>query len=305
MPSPRDASPELQNAMDEIANGVNLTMTNLLPETDLTEAPLFDAMRHGTLGGGKRLRPFLVMQSASLFNIDTSRSRRVAAALEFVHCYSLIHDDLPAMDDAALRRGQPTVHKQYDEATAILAGDALLTYAFEILSQSETHEDPRVRCELVRALALAAGAQGMVGGQMLDLIAESPDVDFDAGEISRLQRMKTGKLMAFACEAGAILGRASEPQRKALCNYAYDLGLAFQVTDDILDVEADPQDTGKDTGKDEDAGKATFVSTMGKEGAKSRAEMLVRQAIGHLKVFEDNRSRMLRELALYVLERRA
>lgn len=304
MPSPRDASPELQSALDEIADAVNRTIGRLLPETDLAEAPLYDAMRHGTLAGGKRLRPFLAVQSAFLFNVDSARARRVAAAIEFVHCYSLIHDDLPAMDDAALRRGHPTVHKKYGEATAILAGDALLTLAFEVLTDPDTHEDPRVRCELVSALARAAGGHGMVGGQMLDLIAERDDVEFDAGEISRLQRMKTGKLMAFACESGAILGKASERHRRALCNFAFDLGLAFQVTDDILDVEADPQDTGKDTGKDKDAGKATFVSTMGKETAKERAEMLVQQAIGHLRIFE-GRADMLKELAEYVLERRA
>ncbi|MBX2834708.1 MAG: polyprenyl synthetase family protein [Micavibrio sp.] len=304
MPSPRSASPKLQAAMDEIADAVNLTIERLLPETDLAEATLYNAMRHGTLGGGKRLRPFLVMQSANLFNVPSARSRRVAAALEFVHCYSLIHDDLPAMDDAALRRGQPTVHKQYDEATAILAGDALLTLAFEVLAEPETHDDPRVRCALVSALAKAAGGHGMVGGQMLDLVAEQDDVEFDVGEVSRLQRMKTGKLMAFACEAGAILGGAGEHKKKALINYAHDLGLAFQVTDDILDVEADPQDTGKDTKKDADAGKATFVSTMGKEAAKSRAEMIVAQACRHLKVFE-GRADLLDELAHYVLKRRA
>lgn len=301
-PSPRDADPQLQEEMDNVVEAINKTIDRLLPETDLAEKHLFDAMRHGTLSGGKRLRPFLVMHSASLFNVDPARARRVAAALEFVHCYSLIHDDLPAMDDSALRRGKPTVHKQFDEATAILAGDALLTLAFEILSEPETHEDPRVRCELVRALAKASGPQGMVGGQMLDLLAET--TEFDLGTISRLQRMKTGRLMAFACEAGAILGKGSEQHRKALCNYAYDLGLAFQVTDDILDVEADPQDTGKETGKDEDAGKATFVSAMGKEQARNRAEMLIQQASAHLKIF-DGRAKMLKELALYVLERRA
>lgn len=302
MPSPRDASPELQAAMDDVSAAINRTIERLLPETDLAENHLYEAMRHGTLNGGKRLRPFLVMESAKLFGVDTSRARRVAAALEFVHCYSLIHDDLPAMDDAALRRGKPTVHKQYDEATAILAGDALLTLAFEVLSDNETHEDPRVRIELIRALAVASGGHGMVGGQMLDLIAEKEE--FDLGTISRLQRMKTGKLMAFACEAGAILGKASDPHRRALCNYAHDLGLAFQVTDDILDLEADPQDTGKDTGKDEDAGKATFVSAMGKDQAKDRAEMIIEQAKRHLHLF-GNRADTLKELAEYVLGRRA
>jgi len=301
-PSPRDADPGLKQALQDCASTVNRTIEKMLPETDLPESLLFDAMRHGTLAGGKRLRPFLTMNAASLFNVDPSRARRVAAAVEFVHCYSLIHDDLPAMDDSALRRGQPTVHKKYGEATAILAGDALLTLAFDVLSDNDTHEDPRVRIELVKALAEAAGPQGMVGGQMLDLIAE--DQEFDLGTISRLQRMKTGKLMAFACEAGAILGKANEPHRKALRNYAYDLGLAFQVTDDILDVEADPQDTGKETGKDVDAGKATFVSAMGKQQARERAEMLIQQASSHLKIFE-GRAQLLRDLAEYVLERRA
>lgn len=301
-PSPREADPELQTEMNRVAEAVEKTIGHLLPETELAENRLFQAMRHGTLSGGKRLRPFLTMHTANLFNVDPIRARRVAAAVEFVHCYSLIHDDLPAMDDAKLRRGKPTVHIQFDEATAILAGDALLTLAFEVLSEPETHEDPRVRCELVRALAKAAGGHGMAGGQMLDLIGEREE--FDLGTISRLQRMKTGKLMAFACEAGAILGKGNEPHRKALCNYAFDLGLAFQVTDDILDVEADPQDTGKDTGKDTQAGKSTFVSTMGKEQAKNRAEILVRQAIGHLKIF-DGRAEKLQRLAHYVLERRA
>lgn len=301
-PSPRDAAPQLQNEMDELVAAINRTIERMLPETELPEAPLFEAMRHGVLAGGKRLRPFLVIHSANLFNVDTNRSRRVAAALEFIHCYSLVHDDLPAMDDAALRRGQPTVHKKYGEATAILAGDALLTLAFEVLADAETHEDPRVRCELVRALAQASGGHGMIGGQMLDLIGEKEE--FDLGTISRLQRMKTGKLMAFACEAGAILGKAGEPQRRALCNYAHDLGLAFQVTDDILDVESDPQDTGKDTGKDEEAGKSTFVSTMGRQGARERAEMLISQAKSHLHIFE-GRAQILKELADYVLERRA
>ncbi|MFP4385854.1 MAG: polyprenyl synthetase family protein [Alphaproteobacteria bacterium] len=301
-PSLRDADLGLQNEMDTVIQAVNKTIDFLLPETDLAEKRLFDAMRYGTLNGGKRLRPFLVIHAAALFNVAPARARRVAAALEFLHCYSLIHDDLPAMDDSALRRGKPTVHKQFDEATAILAGDALLTLTFEVLSEPETHEDPHVRCELIRSLAFGAGAHGMVGGQMLDLIAEKKD--FDLGTISRMQRMKTGKLMAFACEAGAILGKAGEPQRKALCNYAFDLGLAFQVTDDILDVDADPQDTGKDTRKDEQAGKATFVSTMGKEQAKERAEMLVEQAIKHLRIFE-GREKHLVDLALYVLARRA
>ncbi len=301
-PSPREGNPELKDALDENVQLVERTVTRLLPETDLAEAQLYDAMRYGILAGGKRLRPFIVMQSARLFNVDPARAKRVAAAIEMVHSYSLIHDDLPAMDNADMRRGKLSVHKAYDEATAILAGDALLTMAFEILAESDTHEDPRVRCELVAAMAAAAGPQGMVGGQMLDLIGENEN--FDLGTISRMQRMKTGKLMAFACEAGAILGKASEQQRKALTSYAYDLGLAFQVTDDILDVESDPNTMGKPANQDSQAGKSTFVSTMGKDQARMRAEMLVAQAKRHLHIFE-GRAVMLELLADYVLQRRA
>jgi farnesyl diphosphate synthase len=302
MPSPRQASPELTKAIEESATDVNKTIEHLLPEADLPEAPLYDSMRYSVLNGGKRLRPFLVLNSAKLFNVDSIRARRVAAALEFVHCYSLVHDDLPAMDDADKRRGKASLHKEYDEATAILAGDALLTLAFEVLASDETHPDPRVRIELVSALAKASGGHGMVGGQMLDLIGEGKQ--FDVGTISRLQRMKTGMLMAFACEAGAILGRSDEPHRKALRSFAFDLGLAFQVTDDILDVEGNAEEMGKDVGKDTEAGKATFVSTMGREGAQSRAEMLIAQAKRHLHVFS-GRAKMLEEIAEYVLERRA
>lgn len=302
MPSPRDASPRLQDALDQTVEGVNKTISRLLPETDLAESRLFDAMRYSVLNGGKRLRPFMVMHSAGLFNVDPARARRVAAAVEFLHCYSLVHDDLPAMDDSDKRRGKATTHRKYDEATAILAGDALLTLAFEVLADRDTHSDPHVRVELVRKLAIASGGHGMVGGQMLDLIGEREE--FDLGTISRMQRMKTGQLFAFACEAGAILGKADDVHKKALCNYAYDLGLAFQVTDDVLDVEADPDETGKPANQDSQAGKSTFVSTMGKEQAKMRAEMLVHQAIRHLRVF-DGRAEMLKELAMYVLERRA
>ncbi len=301
-PSPREASQTLQEALEECVVGVNKTISRLLPETDLAEQRLYDAMRHGVLSGGKRLRPFMVMQSAKLFNVDPARARRTAAAVEFLHCYSLNHDDRPALDNSDLRRGVPTGQIRYDEATAILAGDALLTLAFEVLADRETHADPNVRVELVRKLAEASGPQGMVGGQMLDLIGEEQEFDF--GTISRMQRMKTGKLMAFACEAGAILGKADEVHKKALNNYAFDLGLAFQVTDDILDVEQTPGVTGKPANQDDKAGKSTFVSTMGKEQARQRAEMLVEQACNHLKVF-GARADMLKELAHYVLSRRS
>lgn len=301
-PSPRETSPELKEALEDTVQMVDKAIARLLPETDLAEAQLYDAMRYGTLSGGKRLRPFMVMQSAKLFNVDPSRAKRVASAIELVHAYSLVHDDLPAMDNSDMRRGKLTVHRAYDEATAILAGDGLLTMAFQILTAPETHEDPYIRCALVSALADSAGPHGMVGGQMLDLIGESNE--FDLGTISRMQRMKTGKLMAFSCESGAILGKAGDMYRRALTSYAYDLGLAFQVTDDILDVEADPNESGKPANQDEKAGKSTFVSTMGKEQARQRAEMLVEQAIRHLHVFQ-GRAQMLEQLAYYVLNRRA
>lgn len=301
-PSPRETSPELREALEDTVLMVDKAIERLIPETDLAEAKLYDAMRYGTLAGGKRLRPFMVMQSARLFNVDPARAKRVAAAIELVHAYSLIHDDLPAMDNADLRRGKPTVHRAYDEATAVLAGDGLMTMAFQILVAPETHEDPYVRCALVSSLSDAAGFQGMVGGQMLDLIGEQ--MEFDLGTISRMQRMKTGKLMAFSCESGAILGKGGDMYRRALTSYAYDLGLAFQVTDDILDLEGDPRTTGKPANQDEKAGKSTFVSTLGIEQAQQRANMLVEQAIRHLHVFQ-GRAKMLEELAYYVLRRRA
>lgn len=287
--------------MAETAREVEQTIDRLLPPTDLTEAPLFDAMRYGCLGGGKRLRPFLVMESAKLFGVSRHCALRVAAAVEFVHCYSLIHDDLPAMDDGDLRRGRPTVHKRFDEATAILAGDGLLTFAFELLADAETHDDPKVRSQLVLALAKSAGPQGMVGGQMLDLIAEREV--FDIGEITRLQRMKTGELIAFSCEAGGILGRAAPPQRHALHAYAHDLGLAFQIVDDLLDAEGVEAEVGKSVGRDATAGKATFVSILGLDHAREHAGILARQAAGHLDVFGD-RAKLLKAVADFVVARR-
>lgn len=299
-PSLREASPKLKDAMEDCREKIQKTISSLLPQTDLAEAPLFDAMRYSALGGGKRLRPFMVMEGARVFGVDPARARRVAAAAEFVHCYSLVHDDLPAMDNSDTRRGKPSLHKTYGEATAILAGDALLTLAFEVLADSETHEDPRVRIELVGLLAGAIGMHGMVGGQMLDLIGEKQE--FDVGTISRLQRLKTGKLIAFCCEAGAILGKANPAHRQSLRNYAHDLGLAFQVTDDLLDIEGNAVEIGKPV--NQDAKKATFVSTMGIEQARARAEMLVEQAVSHLRVFDNGRVDLLKDLAYYVLERR-
>jgi farnesyl diphosphate synthase len=226
---------------------------------------------------------------------------QVAAAVEMVHAYSLVHDDLPAMDNSDLRRGRPTCHKEFDEATAVLAGDGLLTAAFGALADPDTHGDPGVRCELVAALAAAAGAAGMVGGQMIDLIAEHQSLDI--GAITRLQRMKTGALIAFSCEAGAILAKAPSEPRSALRGYAHDLGLAFQIADDLLDVEGSEVETGKPVGADAVAGKATFVSILGVARARAQAELLVRQAVAHLDLFEQ-RAELLREAARFVITRR-
>ncbi len=266
------------------------------------EARVYEAMRYSALAPGKRMRPLLVLAGARLFGVARHSALQVAAAIEMVHAYSLIHDDLPAMDDSDLRRGRPTCHKQFDEATAVLAGDGLLTMAFEVLAQRDTHGDPAVRVELVAALASAAGAAGMVGGQMIDLIAEQQPLDI--GAITRLQRMKTGALIAFSCEAGAILAKASSERRTALRGFAHDLGLAFQIADDLLDVEGSAAETGKPVGADAAAGKATFVSTLGVGRARAQAELLVSQAVAHLDLFEQ-RAELLRQVARFVVNRRA
>ena len=258
-------------------------------------------MRYATLGGGKRMRAFLVMQSASLFAVSQTCAARVAASIEMLHAYSLVHDDLPAMDDDDLRRGKPSTHKAFDEATAILVGDALQTRAFEVLAEPDTHSDPQARCELVQALAAAAGARGMAGGQMIDMLAEGRTLDGPA--VTRLQALKTGRLIQYSAEAGAILGRAPLPQRHMLAGYGRDLGAAFQIADDLLDVEGSTEDIGKSTGKDAAAGKATMVAILGPERARSHAEMLARQAAGHLESFGD-RAALLRALASYVVTRR-
>ncbi len=291
----------LADAMAEAGRLINQAIDDLLPETDGDEGRVIEAMRYSCLAGGKRLRPLLVLETSKLFGVAQSCAVRGAAAIEFIHTYSLIHDDLPAMDDSDLRRGRPTAHKQFDEATAILAGDALLTMAFEILADPATHEDPNIRCQLVTALAKGAGAAGMVGGQMLDLMGENKSLD--ANGITRLQRLKTGELISFSCEAGAILGKASPPQRAALKAYAHDLGLAFQMADDILDATGSEEDLGKSVGQDAAAGKSTFVSILGLKQAKEQAAMIARQAADHLDIFED-RAGTLRELAQYVVERR-
>jgi farnesyl diphosphate synthase len=293
----------LPGALAETARLVDAALERLLASPTGPEARVFEAMRYSALAPGKRLRPFLVLGSSQLFTVQQRSALQVACAIEMVHAYSLVHDDLPAMDDSDLRRGRPTCHKQFDEATAVLAGDGLLTLAFEVLAEPDTHGDPAVRCELVSALAQAAGGHGMVGGQMIDLLAEN-DPNLDIGAITRLQRLKTGALIAFACEAGAILAKAAPELRLALRGYAHDLGLAFQIADDLLDVEGNSQETGKPTGSDAAAGKATFVSILGAERARAQAEHLVRQAVAHLDPFEE-RAELLRSAARFVVDRRA
>lgn len=291
-----------QTVLDNAAEEVTLTLEHMLKMCDDPEADLIKAMRYAVLEGGKRIRPFLTLATAGLFNVERERALRVAAAIEMVHCYSLVHDDLPSMDDDELRRGQPTCHNKFGEATAILTGDALLTKAFEVLAGDDTHSDPHVRSDLVMALAKAAGPEGMVGGQMLDLIAESESLN--TPEITRLQRMKTGMLIAVSCEAGAILGKASDSAKQALHAYAHDLGLAFQIADDLLDVEGDERTVGKKTGKDEEAGKATFVSLLGVDRARDQAEVLVTQACEHLDLFGE-KADPLRSIAQFIIIRSA
>jgi farnesyl diphosphate synthase len=282
------------------AAAVEDKLRGLLPVPEGPEARLVEAMAYSTLAGGKRLRPFLVTASSEMFGVARECALRVAAAVEMVHTYSLVHDDLPCMDDDALRRGKPTAHIAFDEATAVLAGDALLTLAFEVLAEAATHSDPEVRCELIRTLAAAAGCQGMVGGQMIDLEAENQALD--AGAITRLQQLKTGGLIAFSCESGAILGKAPQQLRHALHAYAHDLGLAFQIADDLLDSQGSAEKLGKAVGKDSGRGKATMVALLGPERARTQAEMLARQAAAHLEPFAE-RAEALRALADFVIAR--
>lgn len=292
---------DINAALSENARKVDAVLDALLPLHDDPEARLMEAVRYATLSGGKRVRPFMVTASASLFGVSEPFAVRVAAAIEMVHCYSLIHDDLPAMDNDDLRRGLPTCHVKFDEATAILAGDALLARAFEVLADPATHPDPRVRSDLVLDMARAAGPEGMVGGQMLDLLAEHKRLEIP--EITRLQRMKTGALMIFACEAGAVLGKAGDTARLALRAYAHDLGLAFQIADDLLDLNGNQAEVGKKTGKDQKLGKATFVSLLGPEKARAQSEMLADQAVQHLELFNSG-AEPLRCLARFVVTRR-
>jgi farnesyl diphosphate synthase len=271
---------DLRAHMATVAEEVEAALDRALPAVSGPQARLHEAMRYAMLGGGKRIRPFVVVAGADLFEVPRPRSVRAGAAIELIHGYSLVHDDLPAMDDALTRRGRPSCHRQYDDATAVLVGDALQSLAFELLADPATHPDPEVRCALVRGLAEAAGAAGMCGGQMIDLLAEGRSLTLE--QILELQRLKTGALIGFACEAGAILGDASVAARRALLGYAADLGLAFQIQDDLLDVTGDAEVTGKDLGRDAAAGKATVVALLGVDGYRRRLETLRESAIAHL-----------------------
>ncbi len=287
-------------ALAEVGAVVEAALDVLLPLPDGRERRLVEAMRYATLGGGKRLRGFLVMEVSALFGVARASAARVAASVEMLHAYSLVHDDLPAMDDDDLRRGQPSTHRRFDEATAILAGDALQTRAFELLAHPDTHGDPLARCELVAALGLAAGSRGMVGGQMIDMATEGEALDAD--EVTRLQALKTGRLIQYSAEAGAILGRAPPPLRAQVAAYGRDLGAAFQIADDVLDAVGATADLGKTAGKDQAAGKATVVALLGVERARAQAAMLAGQAAQHLQAF-DARAGRLRALAEYVVSR--
>ena len=295
-----EPSLSLHAALGQVSTEIDRQFDLLLAIPGDPREGLYRAMRHAAIGGGKRLRPLLVFATAQLFGVDKACAARVATALECIHVYSLIHDDLPAMDDDDMRRGKPTVHRAFGEATAILAGDCLHALAFEVLADEATHPDPFVRIELVANLARSSGPSGMAGGQMMDLEAEK--ASFDLATVTRLQAMKTGALIACAVESGAILGRVSPEGRTGLRGYARDVGLAFQIADDILDAEGDEALAGKRLRKDEGAGKETFLSLLGLERAREQAAMLVDQAIQHLHAYGEEAD-LLRDIARYTLER--
>jgi farnesyl diphosphate synthase len=303
--SPQDFAKRLdKTAEDTEALLANLLSDTVLPDEIVRPRRVMDAMRYSTLGGGKRLRPFLVVESSAVFGVPRDDALLAGAALECIHCYSLIHDDLPAMDNSELRRGRPTLHKKYDDATAILAGDGLLTLAFDIVTRDEIHRDPTVRLLLTRALARASGIGGMVGGQMLDLAGEGRFGDREPVDVARLQQMKTGALLRFGCIAGAILGQSTKQEYQALDDYGRALGEAFQIADDLLDVEGDAAALGKETGQDAALGKTTFVTQLGVDGAKKRVSDLLAKADAALAIFGE-RGDVLRAAARFVAERKS
>jgi farnesyl diphosphate synthase len=291
---------ELEAESARVASEVDDFFARLLPGTDDSRERLYGAMRHAAIGGGKRLRPLLTIAASQLFAIAPERALRVGCAIEAIHVYSLIHDDLPCMDDADLRRGKPTTHKAFGEAEAVLAGDSLHALAFEILAHQATHEDPWVRSDLVLELARAAGPAGMAGGQMMDLVAEGQELDLSA--ITRLQQLKTGALIEYAVEAACIMVRLAPEARTPYRGYARNIGLAFQIADDLIDHSGDTAAAGKPTGKDANAGKATFVSLLGEERARQQASLLVNQAIEHLSS-HGSEADMLRAIARFAIER--
>jgi farnesyl diphosphate synthase len=286
--------------LEAIARDIDRQFDLLLPVPADPRARLFEAMRYAAIGGGKRMRPLLVRAACRLFAVDAAAALRVGTAIECIHVYSLVHDDLPAMDNDDLRHGKPTLHKAFDEATAILAGDSLHALAFDILVDEATHADPFVRSELVMALAVASGPDGMAGGQMMDLEADGQS--FDLQTVTRLQQLKTGALIGFCLEAGAIMGRIPPEGRNALRGYARDVGLAFQIADDLLDAEGDAELAGKALRKDDEQGKATFLSLLGKDRARLQAQALVDQAIAHLNSF-GSEADLLRAIARFTIER--
>jgi len=290
----------LQDALVAIREDIDASFDSLLPLPGDPRDRLVEAMRYATIAGGKRVRPLLVTATAAMFGVDREAAIRVGTAIEAIHVYSLIHDDLPCMDDDGLRHGRPTVHVQFDEATAVLAGDALHDFAFEVLADLETSGDPFVRIELIRALATASGMNGMAGGQMMDIVAET--ASFDLQTVTRLQQLKTGALLAASVEMGAILGRVSPEGRTHLRGFARDIGLAFQIADDLLDAEGDEATAGKALRKDAQAGKETFVSLLGVDRAREQARMLVDQAVGHL-ASHGEEADLLRALARFIVER--
>ncbi|MCG8442054.1 MAG: polyprenyl synthetase family protein [Caulobacterales bacterium] len=293
---------DVQLALEETADRVTVALDALIPRPDGPEARLMSAMRYAALGGGTRLRPFFVVQCGRLFDVEERALLRAAVALECVHTYSLIHDDLPCMDDDDFRRGRPTVHRAYDESTAVLAGDGLLSLSFEIICHPDTHADPRVRSELARRLAIASGPRGMVGGQMIHTQSEREDLDISV--VTRMQRMKTGALLSFAAEAGAVMARASDDCFQALAGFAHDLGLAYQIADDLLVREGDPDEMGKQTRAETPATNASFVAALGADAAREQARLLAAQAKKHLEFF-GSRAALLRESVDFVLDRRS